>query len=278
MAIDKLVDEFIFHLKLKGLSKNTIASYMADLKEFAVFFSDMDFNKVNISGFVDELFLKDYKPATINRKLSSIRSFLKFLLKEGKIDFEVELKNIRHNRKPPYYIPFEVIASVCDSKRDGLIIELMYACGLRISEVVSLRVKDIIFDAGFIKVKGKGGKERFVPVALKTLEKLKSYILNERSRYKGALETDFLFISNRGRPFSRQGIWKIVKRKFRQKGYDIHPHQLRHMFATHLIENGANLRAVQEMLGHSSITTTQIYTQITDKAMEDAFRKFKVLE
>ena len=279
MNIDSLIDRFIFNLQTKGFSQNTINSYANDLKDFSVFFSDKDITEESIEQFIEEKLIGKYKPSTVNRKLSTIRGFLKFLVKHGYIDVDYSnLKNIKTKRTVPDYIPFDVIKKAMSDDRDGLIIRLMYAAGLRISEVINLKISDIMFDGGFLRVKGKGNKERFVPVDLKTISALKNYIENERKKVKGYASSDYLFLSNYEKPFSRQGLWKMIKKRFAKLGYNVHPHLLRHMFATHMIENGANIRAVQEMLGHENITTTQIYTDISDNAVRDAFRKADILK
>ncbi|WP_025209805.1 site-specific tyrosine recombinase/integron integrase [Hippea sp. KM1] len=279
MDIDRLIDRFIYSLKLHAASQHTIDSYANDLKTVAEFFKDRQLNNDNIGEFVLWLSKKGYKPSTYNRKLSSFRSFLRFLIKQGLLSFDLNtIKNKKQHRKLPQYIPFDVIKRVMDNKRVGIIVELMYSSGLRVSEIANLRISDIAFDAGFLRIKGKGSKERFVPVSKRTIERLKDYIQNNRSKIKGNGAGDYLFLSGWGRPYTRQGLWKLIKKAFKEEGYDVHPHLLRHMFATHMIENGANIRAVQEMLGHSSITTTQIYTDITDKTVEDAFHKLEILK
>lgn len=274
MAIDELVERFRFNLKLKGFSENTIAGYMNDLKGFAEFFSDKPLNEQNLLKYRDELAKKNFTTSTFNRKLSSIRAFLKFLNRSGLLEIDYSLlRNKRNKRKAPNYIAKDTIEKAMTNDRDGLIIRMMYATGLRISELVNLKVSDILFDGGFVRIKGKGNKERFVPIDRKTLEAIKKYVGTRGFSYKG-----YLFLSNRKKPFTRQGMWKVVKRKFRKLGLDVKPHMLRHMFATHMLENGANIRAVQEMLGHESVTTTQIYTEITDNSLKEAFNKFDVIK
>ena len=274
MAIDDLVERFRFHLKLKGFSENTISSYMNDLKSFADFFADKPLNEQNLLKYRDELTKKNYATLTFNRKLSSIRTFLKFLNRSGifEIDYSF-LKNKKNKRKAPSYVAKDTIEKAMTNDRDGLIIRMMYATGLRISELVNLKVSDVLFDSGFVRVKGKGNKERFVPIDRRTLEAIKEYVKERGYDYKG-----YLFLSNWKRPFTRQGMWKVVKKKFKKLGLDLKPHMLRHMFATHMLENGANIRAVQEMLGHESVTTTQIYTEITDNSLKEAFDKFDVIK
>ncbi len=274
MAIDNLIERFRFNLKLKGFSENTISSYLNDLKDFADFFSNKLLNEQNLLKYRDSLVNKHYTASTFNRKLSSIRAFLKFLNKSGlsEIDYSL-LKNKRNKRKTPNYISKDVIYKAMTKDRDGLIIRMMYATGLRISELVNLKISDILFDSGFVRIKGKGNKERFIPIDKKSLEAIKEYVKTRSYNYKG-----YLFLSNRKKPFTRQGMWKVIKKKFRKLGLDVKPHMLRHMFATHMIENGANIRAVQEMLGHESVITTQIYTEITDNSLKEALDKFDVIK
>ena len=274
MAIDDLTERFRFHLKLKGFSENTISSYSNDLRDFAGFFCDKPLNERNLLRYRDELAKKSYAVPTFNRKLSSVRAFLKFLNRSGLLEIEYSLlKNKKSRRKVPNYISKGIIENTMTNDRDGLIVRIMYSTGLRISELVNLKVSDILFDSGFVRVKGKGNKERFVPIDRKTLEITKDYVKARNYYCKG-----YLFLSNRKRPFTRQGMWKVVKRKFVKVGLDVKPHTLRHMFATHMLENGANIRAVQDMLGHESVTTTQIYTEISDNSLRKAFDKFDVIK
>ena len=275
MGIDSLIERFILHLKIRGFSSNTIESYSSDLKDFADFFKDKPLKIEWIIKYKDKLVEKEYKNSTYNRKLSSIRAFLKFLYKLGVLEIDYSLlRNKRDARKPPVYISKDLIEQAMTKDRDGLIVRLMYATGLRVSEITKLKVSDVLFDTGFIRIKGKGKKERFVPVDKITLELLKNYL----SGRNYTTSKDFVFLSNRKRAFTRQGLWKIIKRKFRKIGVELKPHTLRHMFATHMLENGANIRAVQEMLGHESITTTQIYTDITDNSLQEAFNKFDIIK
>ncbi len=275
MGIDSLIERFILHLKIRGFSSNTIESYSSDLKDFADFFKDKPLKIEWIIKYKDKLVEKEYKNSTYNRKLSSIRAFLKFLYKSGVLEIDYSLlRNKRDARKPPVYISKDLIEQAMTKDRDGLIVRLMYATGLRVSEITKLKVSDVLFDTGFIRIKGKGKKERFVPVDKITLELLKNYL----SGRNYTTSKDFVFLSNRKRAFTRQGLWKIIKRKFRKIGVELKPHTLRHMFATHMLENGANIRAVQEMLGHESITTTQIYTDITDNSLQEAFNKFDIIK
>ncbi len=280
MDIDLYLDRFLMFLRInRGLSDNTVSAYATDLMELSKFFKDRELSAVNLYRFIEKNVMGKYKASTINRKLSSIRAFVRFISKYEDTDISPnDIKNIKHRRIPPKYISFSDIAAAFSKDRDGLIILFMYASGLRVSELANLRISDIFFDAGFVKVKGKGSKERVVPVDSNTLKLVDRYIATERGKYVKPFSSDFLFLSNRGRKFTRQALWKIIKNRFISLGIDVHPHSLRHLFATHMIENGASLRVVQDMLGHESITTTQIYTDISDTALEKEFHKSEILE
>ncbi len=280
MDIDSYVDRFLIFLRMnRGLSKNTISSYACDLRGLADFLKDGKLCALNINKYIEKNLFGKYKSSTINRKLSAIRLFLKFVEHYEDIDISYrDIKNIKHQREIPNYVSFEAIKPAFSKDRDGLIVLLMYASGLRVSEVSELRISNIFFDMGFIRAKGKGSKERVVPLDSGTLELVSYYIKNERGRYVKPNSSDFLFLSNRGYKLTRQALWKIVKKRFMKLGIYISPHSLRHLFATHMIENGASLRAVQEMLGHESITTTQIYTDISDSALESEFHRLEILK
>ncbi len=280
MDIDYYFDKFLMYLSInRGLSDNTVSGYAGDLSSFIGYFESKSIDNKGIFEYINENLIGKYKSATINRKLSSIRSFLKFISKyeELKVSYR-DIKNVKHSRDVPQYTEFEKLLPAFTKDRNGLIVLLMYAGGLRVSELSDLRISDIFFDSGFLRVKGKGSKERIVPIDKNTVKLLNSYIQNERITYVKPNSKDFLFLSNRGYKLTRQALWKIVKKKFLILGIDIHPHSLRHLFATHMIENGASLRAVQEMLGHESITTTQIYTDISDTALEREFHRLEILK
>ena len=271
------IDEFLAFLQIqKGLSKLTIKSYQSDLKPFTAFFEHTELNSINLFYYAENM-KSHFKPSSINRKLSSIRAFLKFLNRENAADISSkDIKNVKYNRTLPDYLSFNRVKELFSNTRDGLILMFIYASGLRVSELINVKISNIFFDSGFIRVNGKGSKERIVPLAESVVDRIRDYIANERIAAESA--GDYLFITNRGYKFSRQGIWKIVKKRSHAIGLDISPHTLRHLFATHLIENGANLRSVQEMLGHESILTTQIYTDISDKTVEDTFHKMEILK
>ena len=275
MDLNNLIDRFLLSLKIRGFSDNTVSGYAKDLQDFQVFLDGRDITIETLILYRDSLAKRGYSSSTFNRKLSSLRSFLKYLVREGVVDVDwTVLKNKKTKRKLPDYVGEDIIEKAIGNGRDGLIVRLMYASGLRISELLNLKVSDILFSEGFVRIKGKGNKERLVPVDEKTLKLIKEYLKNRES----GSSNDYLFLSNRKKPFTRQGMWKLIKRQFRKLGIDLKPHTLRHMFATHMLENGANIRVVQEMLGHESITTTQIYTEITDNSLKEAFEKFDTIK
>jgi len=281
MNIDLYIDRFIIFLKInKGLSPNTISGYARDLRDFNVFFKDKNLNRINLFDFINGNIMGHYKPSTINRKLSSIRAFIKFINRYEKTDISSkDIQNVKSRRKLPSYHSFESLKPLFSNDRDGLILLLLYAAGLRVSELINLHISNIFFDLGFLRVKGKGSKERVVPVDRNTIKLLENYIENERNRYvKSSKPNDYVFLSRRGTKLSRQYIWVIVKRKALSIGLELSPHSIRHLFATHLIENGASLRAVQKMLGHESILTTQVYTDISDKTLENVFHSLEILK
>ncbi|MCD6223636.1 MAG: tyrosine-type recombinase/integrase [Deltaproteobacteria bacterium] len=272
-----LVNEYLhFITSNKGLSVNTISSYKQDLKQFSNFLKEKHLSiedKKTIQKLKLFLGKKGLQAISVNRKLSSIRGFIKFLVKKNIIKkFDAEnIKNIKTTKKLPQTISHTTIDELLSKystenntikKRNLLIFIFLYATGLRISELVNLKISSIYWNEGFLKVKGKGTKERIVPIGEKLINILKKYIENERSFFMKRKMNDYLFISNHGTKFTRQAIWKISK-----KIVDTSPHTWRHTFATHLLEGGASLRALQKMLGHTSLTTTQIYTHIANNVL-----------
>jgi len=274
-----LVNEYIcFIASNKGLSKNTTSSYRRDLEEFLNFLKERHLS-VEDKKTIQELKLflgsKGLKAISINRKLSAIRGFIKFLSKRCVVKgINTEnIKNIKITKKLPRTISHTKTDKLIErymyekdiiTRRNLLIFMLLYATGLRVTELVNLKIGNIYWDEGFLKIRGKGSKERVVPMAEKLIYILKKYIENERPFFIKDKKNDYLFISNRGTKFTRQAIWKISKKI---GGEDTSPHLWRHTFATHLLEGGASLRALQKMLGHSSLTTTQIYTHVANNLL-----------
>ncbi len=281
MAGEKLLDTFLNYLYVeRGYSKNTIQAYRTDLTEFCSYL-----NKENIfPPKVKENHIVDYlmnirgnlTPASMARKLASIKSFYKFLIIEDTVDKNPasDIEGPRLSYKLPVVLTepeVEKLIQSAENFRDRLILELLYATGIRVTELVNLKLSDIDLDRGWVKILGKGKKERFVPVGKKMVKKIKKY-----ARKRGLKPKNYLFSKSGKKPLKRETVWKIVKkisRKTRLKK-SVTPHTLRHTFATHLLENGADLRTIQVLLGHASIDTTQIYTHVNRKNIKDMHKKY----
>ncbi len=277
----------LYLLAERGLAKNSVEAYIRDIIQFFEF-TDKDPVKTetgDISRFLYSLKKSKLRPRSIARKLSSIRVFYKFLFSEGYIDHDpselIETPSI------PVYIPvvlevyeIEKIIDAVDTSdpiglRDLACIETLYGCGLRISELLSLRMEDVFLEDGFIRVLGKGGKERLVPLGGRAKKAILNYIEKGRPFFEKT-KNPLLFLSKRGKKISRMGFWKRLRKYVDMAGIKKHvtPHTFRHSFATHLLEGGADLRAVQLMLGHSDISTTQIYTHVSREYLKEIVRSF----
>lgn len=266
----------------RALSENSIDAYSNDVSKLEQFAenelelsSPLKIEDSDIRRFIDYLFDLNISPRTQARIISGIKSFYKYLLLENLIDKDPTelIEGPKVGRKLPEVLSLEEIDKMVNSidysknaaHRDRTIIEILYGCGLRVSECVSLQISQIFFDESFIRVIGKGNKQRLVPIGSVAMKQLKIYLEQERSHYpiKPGNE-DFVFLNQRGTRLSRMSAFNLLK-DLAQKAElkkNISPHTLRHSFATHLVEGGADLRAVQEMLGHESITTTEIYTHL----------------
>ena len=290
--MNNLVDEFIHYLSVeKGLAENTLSSYRRDLLSFIDFLESKNISKltqISRSELGDYLFLlktKGRAPSTISRNLASIRTFCQFLISEGIInsDPSSELESPKQEKKLPDVLTFdevERLLSQPDTRcnrglRDRAMLEMLYATGIRVSELIDLDRTHADIKNGYILCKGKGDKERIIPIGSYAVNFLEQYLETSRPNLiKDKAETA-LFLNHHGRRLTRQGFWKIIKKYAIKAGITktITPHTLRHSFATHLIENGADLRSVQEMLGHADISTTQVYTQITKKRLKSIYSK-----
>ena len=272
-----LIDDFLQHLQLeRGLSINSLKAYRVDLMEFGRSLkvsTPTGITTCAVTKHFGELARQGRKPATLARKISSVKHFFSYLKDNGRISDNPALAYAapRISHYHPDYLSPEEIGDVIgkvdpDSKnaaRDRAIVEVLYGCGLRISELISLKISDIEFQAGFLKVSGKGNKQRLVPIGEPAKEALEKHLDAVQTRRIG-LDSDLVFLSQTGRCYSRTGVWKMVGRLVRAAGITrrVTPHTFRHSFATHLLEGGADLRVVQEMLGHADISTTEIYTRI----------------
>ncbi len=272
-----LINNYKYHLQVeKGLSDNSIKSYINDINDL-VFYHNKKLETLNNKDIIDYLVnLQEIglTKSSIARKRSSIKSIFKFLLDEDieitvKID---EIPTIKYSQKLPDVLSvnemLKLLEKIPTEKatdiRNKAMLELMYASGTRISETIKLSIHDISWDESVIRVLGKGSKQRVVPVAKQSLIFLKKYIETARKNLKKEKSTDIVFLNRFGNEISRMGVWKVIKKLTKIAGITKHvsPHTFRHSFATHLLEAGANLRVVQMLLGHSSINTTQIYTNV----------------
>jgi integrase/recombinase XerD len=286
--------EFIDYISLeKGLSNNTKTSYEHDLLTYTNFIFSKNIasysqtTEKDISSFLGLLSELELGITTRARYLSSIRGFYKYLLANGLVEKDIsELIDLpKHERKLPDTLSIEDIDKIIDQTdenkpagiRDRTIIETFYGCGLRVSELINLKKRDVITDAEVIRIFGKGSKERIVPIGQSALYWINKYTLEVRPLFnKKADAKDILFLNQRGSALSRMGIWKIVDQYSNLAGikFKVHPHMFRHSFATHLLEGGADLRAVQEMLGHADISTTQIYTHLDRDYIKEVHKSF----
>jgi len=284
-----LIDDYIVHLTVeKGLSQNTLVAYKRDLRKFSDYISlrtEMidSVTKETLSSFLDDLKAIGYKASSISRTISSVKGLYRYLIYEQLIDHDPteHISSPKRWKTVPKALNLNDIIALLDTRpdnrfflRDSAMLELMYSSGLRVSELINLKLSDIDFEAGFIKVMGKGSKERIVPLNERCKEKINYYIEQQRKDLlKGKQISPFLFLSNRAKPMTRQRFWQSLKETGKRAGIKVSPHMIRHSFATHLLEGGADLRALQKMLGHSDIATTQIYTKVTTERIRKEYKK-----
>ena len=286
-----LVDDYLQVLRLeRGLSQNTISAYNDDLKDFITLSGAKDASDVTsraVSRYLTSLTSSGKRPATIARKLSSIRRFLAWLVDGGKLSSNPMqgISSPKLSRYHPHYLSVREIESIFkaidttarDGLRDKMIFELLYGCGLRISELLTLKHADIEMAAGFLRVTGKGGKQRLVPLGDLARDAVASYRDAQEAALAGkGHPPSLVLVNNRGVKMSRVGLWKIVRKWVQKAGIlkAVTPHTFRHSFATHMLEGGADLRVVQEMLGHADISTTQIYTHVDREYLVDEHRRY----
>lgn len=293
MEINLLLDQYINYLIVeKGLSKKTIASYTLDLTRYLDFLKRMELFKLTdvdaevILRHMVELQESGLKAKSRGRHLVAIRGFYKFLLQESLIPNDpTKLLDLpKTELKLPDTLSVEEVTLLLNAPsstkpvdvRNDAMIELLYAAGLRVSELVNLTAIDVNLEACFVKIFGKGSKERIVPIGLHAKKKIELYLTTARSLLLKGAASKYLFVARAGKPMTRQGFWKLLKRYAVIAGIEknITPHSLRHSFASHLLSGGADLRAVQEMLGHVDISTTQIYTHIAKEHLQEIHEKF----
>lgn len=283
------IEDFLGYLRLeRGLAGNTVNAYRSDLRAFQASLKSISFQSVKsrqVNEYFSKLIRVGLKPATISRKISSLKHFFDFLVGEKvRTDNPAEgFAAPKITRYHPDYLSPEDIASIIEKAgeksssgiRDRLIIEMLYGCGMRLSELIHLQWSNIEFEAGFVLVTGKGSKQRLVPLGVCARKALLRQQEDQDSR--NLINSSLLVLPNRsGQLFSRAGVWKIVQRLVAAAGISrrVSPHTFRHSFATHLLEGGADLRIVQEMLGHADISTTEIYTRIDRDYIIAEHRKY----
>ncbi len=288
----ELPKDFLTYLSVeKGLSRNTVGSYFLDLMKFQEFLSSkgkglVTFSKADIIDFIEGLRDKGYSISSICRFISSIKGLCKYLIVENVIkdDPSENLQSPKRWERLPKSLTISEVRSFLEVNsslnpsgpttiRDYVMFELLYSSGLRASELVSLKIEDINLEAGFLRVLGKGSKERVVPVNIRAMEIVKRYITRQRPEILKKRRSSYLFVTKRGGPMTRQRFWQTIKTLGRRCGIELSPHTMRHSFATHLLEGGADLRSLQKMLGHSDISTTQIYTKVTTERLKKVFTK-----
>lgn len=271
--------------------KTTVSSYIEDIYKYLEYMENnkiktaLDIEYQNITNYLKYLDNNNYETSSIIRKIVSIKLFHKYLSEEYKIkNISSKIINPRLRRKLPNILTIEEVDNLLDIKlntpfdyRNKAMLELMYSSGLRVSELVDLKLNNIDLDNGYVRCLGKGKKERIIPIGEIAIEYLKKYINEYRNSMKKGYYTENVFLNNHGKNITRQGFFLIIKNIAKEKNIDknITPHMLRHSFATHLLNNGANLRTIQEMLGHSSITTTQIYTNVSNEIIKENYEIYK---
>ena len=274
----------------KKSSENTVLSYARDLKGFSRFMKESGVldpakvNRTNVMAYVYELQKQNKAGATVSRNIASIRSFFQFLQKKGIVadNPAADLELPKVEKKVPEILSLEKVELLLEQPsgeedkevRDKAMLELLYATGIRVTELISLKVEDVNLPLEYIRCGGEN-KSRIIPIGAQAKFSLRRYLEKVRENMILRADEETLFVNCNGKPMTRQGFWKIIKAYAKKAGIeeDITPHMLRHSFAAHLIENGADLRSVQEMLGHSDISTTQIYTKLTNQKLKNVYAR-----
>jgi integrase/recombinase XerD len=291
-GLDKYISEYIEYLRFeKLLLENTIISYKRDLAKFRHYLGEktaidyLNMSKEQVLDFLKFLY-KSQNEVSVSRILSAIRGFYKFLIRHQVINENPwsSVKNPRTGKKVLDILDISEIDRFLESipvstpadLRDRAMFEMLYGCGLRVSEITGLRLGDIDREQKVLRFIGKGDKERLTPIGDSALDYLYRYLASGRGKLEKELKTDHLFLNSRGNPLTRKGFWKIMKKYAKKSGIEknIYPHMFRHSFATHLLQRGADLITVQKLLGHSSISTTEIYTSLSREYLKDAYFKF----
>ena len=290
MTSTDLIDQFLDAVWVEqGLSKNTLSAYSSDLRIFAKWLSDksmLDVDKGDLSRFLAARYAAGIGNRSTARILSSLRRFYGYYIRENSliIDPTLLIESAHIGRPLPISLSeldVELLLNApevtnTNGFRDKTMLEVLYATGLRVSELVGLKFEQISFRQGVVRIIGKGNKERLVPVGEEAMSWLEAYMIQARKKLLGERQCDYLFVTNRGDGMTRQAFWHIIKRHAKKAGIskELSPHTLRHAFATHLLNHGADLRVVQLLLGHADLSTTQIYTHIARERLKELHSKF----
>jgi integrase/recombinase XerD len=292
------IKQFLTYLLVeKGFSENTLSAYQNDLSQLVLFIEEeaaksgkmpswSGFNRQTMLAYQLSLKERNYAATTLARKIAAAKSFFKFMVTEGKVS-ENPTQNVASpnvGRILPKPITLKQVRALLDqpakqstpeAKRDRAMLELLYASGMRVSELISLNIGDIDIDGGFVRCFGKGSKERMIPIYRQAALIVDEYLKDARPHIVRSDTEKAMFLNRRGERLTRQGFWQILKGYARAAGLDdaITPHTLRHSFATHLLNGGADLRSVQELLGHANISTTQVYTHLTSEHVRKTYEK-----
>jgi len=292
MNVDTYVDEFINYLAVeRGLAQNTLESYGRDIRQLSQYLKQnnlgllQEANRGTIINYLSTLKSKGRAMSSISRNLAALKAFYQYLMRERYInrDPAANMESPKLEKKLPKVLTVkeidrllkQPISSSPAGIRDKAMLELLYATGIRVSELISLNISDVNLELGYIKCYGKGSKERIVPLGSIAAQCVRDYLAKGRNKLVRTPDAQALFVNQHGKQLTRQGFWKITKRYAGEARIqkEITPHTFRHSFATHLLENGADLRSVQEMLGHADISTTQIYTHVTNKYLQEVYDK-----
>lgn len=292
---DDLIDEFSRYLLIDhGKAENTIKSYRQDLTKFTIFLEKQSMTNIEevdqqtIRLFLAYLRESGYAASTTSRIISTLKKLFVYLLKEGRVELNplALIQSPKKVHRLPKVLNMQQVDALLNAPdtttswglRDRAVLEVMYATGLRVSELIGLTIDELHLDLGFLQTIGKGNKERIVPLGEEAEYWMSEYLTLIRPSFaqKSKQPSSVVFLTERGNAFTRQGIWKNLKKyvALANIDFEVSPHMLRHSFATHLLENGADLRMVQELLGHSDISTTQIYTHITQQRLQKVYRKY----
>jgi len=286
--------DFLGYLEFeRGLSRNTLEAYRSDLLQLGTYLEGegvdvLEAEHAHLAGFLADLASghedrPPVAPATLQRKAACLRSFYRHLRREGLLDRDptADLRAPRKSQKLPHVLGRAEVQRLLAAPRgsdphalrDRALLEVMYACGLRASEAIDLTLADLDVEAGVLRARGKGSKERLVPVGREAIGAVRAYLQRGRPALVGLADEPHLFVNHRGAGLTRQGLYKIVQRHARAAGLEgrMSPHTLRHTFATHLLAGGCDLRSVQEMLGHADVATTQIYTHVSAESLKDVY-------